>query len=230
MNSDNPALGNDPAGPVDDSSSELSAAYTIGSTMTTGKEPMSFGRYQVRGVRGTGGFGTVYAGYDAHLQREVAIKVPFATVRARGCRRLPARGAQPGQAQSSRHPDRLRRRRGGRTVLHRLGPARRRAAPRVDEGQGGALAPDGGNRRRRRRCPGPCARARGGPSRRQARQHHPHAAIADRCWSTSGWRSPVRRSPPISACASAPRRTCRPSRWRARPIASTGAPTSTVSA
>jgi len=65
---------------LDDSTSELSAAYTTAGSTTISREPMSFGRYQVRGVRGTGGFGTVYAGYDSHLQREVAIKVPFATV------------------------------------------------------------------------------------------------------------------------------------------------------
>ncbi len=82
MNAEDPALGTGPADHVDDESAELSAAYTIRADTTEGKEPMSFGRYEVRGVRGTGGFGTVYAGYDAHLQREVAIKVPFAAVRA----------------------------------------------------------------------------------------------------------------------------------------------------
>ena len=72
----------DPADSADDSSGELSAAYTISGSTTITREPMSFGRYQVRGLRGTGGFGAVYAAYDAHLEREVAIKVPFATVQA----------------------------------------------------------------------------------------------------------------------------------------------------
>ena len=82
MTPDNPDPRIGSADLVDDSSSELSAAYTIGSNTTISREPMEFGRYQVRGVRGTGGFGTVYAGYDSHLEREVAIKVPFATVKA----------------------------------------------------------------------------------------------------------------------------------------------------
>jgi TOMM system kinase/cyclase fusion protein len=37
--------------------------------------PSAFGRYEVLGLLGQGGFGTVYLGYDSHLQRRVAIKV-----------------------------------------------------------------------------------------------------------------------------------------------------------
>src|SRR5512139_3811730 len=64
--------------PVDD---DLSRAYTVdGPTVSVdanqpGAVPRSFGRYQVRGIRGSGGFATVYAGFDAQLGREVAIKV-----------------------------------------------------------------------------------------------------------------------------------------------------------
>ena len=38
--------------------------------------PKSLGRYDVRGLLGSGGFGSVYIGFDPKLNREVAIKVP----------------------------------------------------------------------------------------------------------------------------------------------------------
>jgi len=53
-----------------DLSDDLSRAYMTDSpTMSVapgmpGHLPRSFGRYEVRGIRGTGGFATVYAGFD----------------------------------------------------------------------------------------------------------------------------------------------------------------------
>src|SRR5262245_18506039 len=42
---------------------------------STPAPPAAFGRYEVRGTLGAGGFGTVYLGHDTQLDRPVAIKV-----------------------------------------------------------------------------------------------------------------------------------------------------------
>jgi class 3 adenylate cyclase len=56
--------------------SEATVYTTFAATTQAPDLPAAFGRYEVRGVRGSGGFGTVYTGYDPSLDREVAIKVP----------------------------------------------------------------------------------------------------------------------------------------------------------
>src|SRR5688572_30408872 len=81
MNGNNRDPGGDAPADDVDAAHEITSAYTV-SSPTVAAEPMAFGRYEVRGVRGRGGFATVYAAYDSHLERDVAIKVPFARIQA----------------------------------------------------------------------------------------------------------------------------------------------------
>ena len=52
-----------------------------GGTRTAADIPTTLGRFKIHGVLGTGGFGTVYLGFDDRLKRKVAIKVPIGSFR-----------------------------------------------------------------------------------------------------------------------------------------------------
>src|SRR3954469_11119528 len=57
--------------------------------------PAAFGRYEVRGTLGAGGFGAVYLGHDTQLDRPVAIKVLHAKAR-------PAQAGEPALQEARR--------------------------------------------------------------------------------------------------------------------------------
>ena len=152
--------------------------------------PAAFGRYEVRGTLGAGGFGAVYLGHDTQLDRPVAIKVLHAE----------ARPAQAGESalQEARRLAQLRH--PGIVAVHDVG---------MHEGQVYIVSdyldgPDLGRWLRDHRpawpeaariaaavadALGPRARPAHHPPRRQAGEHPPHAPTAHRCSWTSAWPS-----------------------------------------
>lgn len=56
---------------------EVTIGYDAGSL---GSEPKSLDRYEIRRTLGSGAFGVVYEAYDPQLDRQVALKVPHATI------------------------------------------------------------------------------------------------------------------------------------------------------
>ena len=138
--------------------------------------------------RGGHGGGLSRPGHPPRTDGRVEAPAARAGRRPRGGPEVLSGRARRGAARPREYRPRLhdRLRRGlsfHRLRIHRRDhdPPARRAGRRPSGRRGDQLhAPD-------RQRPGPCQRARGGASRRQALEHHHHAVRAGRSWSTWAW-------------------------------------------
>ena len=190
--------------------------------------PSTLGRYEVRRLLGTGGFGAVYLGHDGQLDRPVAIKVLHG---GDGRRADPERARQEARRLAQLHHP-------GIVAVHDIGVHEGTVYIVSDYLEGTDLRSWMQDHRaswqdatrivdRRARCARPCPRAACHPPRRQAREHHSHrrahagaGGLRPRAERGTGGRGARRGS------SRGPLTTCRPNRPRARHTASTGAPTS----
>ena len=101
-------------------------------------DPERLGKYEIRGALGKGAMGTVYKGFDPHIERFVAIK----TIRkdlvepelaAQYMARFKNEAKAAGRLHHPEHRRRLRVRRRRRRHVHRDGVRRGRRAARVPQ-------------------------------------------------------------------------------------------------
>ena len=137
--------------------------------------PSTLGRYEVRRLLGTGGFGAVYLGHDGQLDRPVAIKVLHGGA---GQRADPERSRQEARRLAQLHHP-------GIVAVHDIGVHEGTVYIVSDylegidlrswtHGPSGVVAGRDADRRGRARCAGPCPRAARHPPRHQTGEHHSH--------------------------------------------------------
>ena len=84
--------------------SESTANRDPASTVKSGPRSIAkIGRFEIRAVLGEGAFGRVYRGFDAELERDVAIKVPHGSAMTEGFRERFLREARA--AANIHHPN-----------------------------------------------------------------------------------------------------------------------------
>ena len=151
--------------------------------------PSTLGRYEVRRLLGTGGFGAVYLGHDGQLDRPVAIKVLHGGA---GQRADPERSRQEARRLAQLHHP-------GIVAVHDIGVHEGTVYVVSDYLEGTDLRSWMQDHRASWQdatriaiavldALAPCARAARHPPRHQTREHHSHAPGARRCWWTSASR------------------------------------------